>query len=58
MALGRRKSERQGELWIATQDVPRSAGIRPARAKPVRSWLSGRGFRSYSVRQVSAIRAG
>ena len=26
MALGRRKSERQGELWIATQDVPRSAG--------------------------------
>ena len=26
MALGRRKSERQRELWIATQDVPRSAG--------------------------------
>jgi transposase len=26
MALGRRKRERQGELWIATQDVPRSAG--------------------------------
>ena len=26
MALGRRKSERQGELWIATQDVPRPAG--------------------------------
>ena len=26
MALGRRKSERQGELWIAAQDVPRSAG--------------------------------
>jgi len=26
MALGRRKRERQGELWVATQDVPRSAG--------------------------------
>lgn len=26
MALGRRKSERQGELWIATKDVPRTAG--------------------------------
>jgi len=26
MALGRRKSERQGELWIAAQDVPQPAG--------------------------------
>jgi len=26
MAMGRRKRERQGELWIATQDVPQSAG--------------------------------
>ena len=26
MALGRRKRSRQGELWIATQDVPQTAG--------------------------------
>ena len=26
MALGRRKRERQGELWIATQDVPPTTG--------------------------------
>ncbi len=26
MALGRRKRERQGELWIAAQDVPQPAG--------------------------------
>ena len=26
MALGRRKRERQGALWIATQDVPRTMG--------------------------------
>ena len=26
MALGRRKRKRQGEMWIATQDVPPSAG--------------------------------
>ncbi|MHC4179477.1 MAG: transposase, partial [Planctomycetota bacterium] len=26
MAMGRRKRERQGELWIATQDVPQSTG--------------------------------
>ena len=26
MAMGRHKRERQGELWIATQDVPQSKG--------------------------------
>ncbi len=26
MALGRRKQERQGELWIATQDIPQTTG--------------------------------
>lgn len=26
MALGRRKRERQGELWVATQDVPQPVG--------------------------------
>lgn len=26
MAMGRRKRERQGQLWIATQDVPQSTG--------------------------------
>ena len=26
MALGRRRRERQGELWIVAQDVPQPAG--------------------------------
>lgn len=26
MALGRRRQERQGELWIATQHIPQTTG--------------------------------